>query len=360
MVVARRIDDGPISRLTDSLTGPPPFEPYVDGDVQVVPLAIAGIRRAALASHLTYIVPGLRRYAWGRARIPTARLYARIVAPLIARHARGATVIHAWGADLLGVATIRAARLCRAASVVTAFAHEGQYGTGPVDRLVYRTADRLVALLQTDANLYRRLGAPPGRVVVCGVASHGIRNGHDDAIRTQYAIDGPLVLFLGDRRPYKGHDLLLRAAAEVPEATFAFVGPGPALEQAEGRVLDVGAVDAEERNAWLGAADLLCLPSSGEILPSSILEGWSVGTPVLTSDIPALQELVESTGGGFTVPREPSLIARRLRELLAEPDHLRAAGAAGSAAWRKRYTPEAVAVRHAAMYEELTSQRGAT
>lgn len=357
-VVARRIDNGSLSNLTDSLTGPPSFEPFADGDVHVFPLAIRGLRRAALAPHLAYVAPGFRRFAWGRARIPAARLYGRVVAPLIARHARGAAVVHSWGADILGVAAIRAARLCRAASVVTPFAHEGHYGTGPVDRIVYRCADRVVALLEADASLYRRLGARHDRVIVCGVASQGVRNGHRDAIKSRWGIDGPLVLYLGDRRPYKGYDLLLRAAADVPEATFAFVGPGPALEWSDARVLDIGVVDVEERNAWLRAADLLCLPSSGEILPSSILEGWSVGTPALTSDIAPLEELVASTGGGFTVPRDAPLIARRIRELLASPDELLAAGAAGAAVWQCRYTPEAVAARHVAIYEHIASQGG--
>lgn len=352
-VAARRIDEGPITRLSDSLTGPAAFEPFVDGRVEVVPLDIPRIRRAALLPLLGYVVPGLRRYAWGGARIPSAYLYARVVAPLIARQARGADIVHAWSGDLLGLAAVRAARFCGAASAVTASIHPGEYGTGPVDMLVYSAVGRVVAQLEAEADAYRSLGVPSHKITVCGAASGGVsRNGHE-GLRSRYGIPGPMVLFVGRRPPHKGQDVLLDAANQVPEATFVFVGPGPPLEPRGGRVLDIGAVSDGERDAWIRAADLLCLPSSAESFGIVVLEAWSAETPVLTSDIAPLAELVRSTGGGFAVARDSTAIAELLRELLASPEQLRAAGAAGARAWRERYTPAVVAARHLEMYAEL-------
>ena len=359
-VLARRIDDGPATRLSDSLTGPPPFEPFEDGGVRVVPLDIAGARRVALAPLLTYVAPGFRRYAWGRARIPTARLYAKVVAPLIADQGRTASVIHTWGGDLLGLAGARAARLCGAASVVTPFAHPGQYGTGPVDVLAYRETDRVVALLDADAALYRALGVPAEQIAVCGVGSDGVVAGQGAEIRRRHHVDGPLVVFLGVRRPYKGFDLLLRAAPQVARAvantTFAFLGPGDSLpEYLDGaRIIDAGYVDEQERAGWLEAADLLCLPSEAEIFPVSVLEAWSVHTPVVVSDIPSLAELTASSGGGVAVPRDVQALASTLTSLLLDPERLDRLGEAGHSYWETGHTIDAIVRRYEALYATLT------
>jgi glycosyltransferase involved in cell wall biosynthesis len=168
-----------------------------------------------------------------------------------------------------------------------------------------------------------------------------------------------LVLYLGVRRPYKGFELLVeaarRVAAEAPQTTFAFVGPGPRLAatNTSARILDIGPVDDLGRAAWLDAADLLCLPSEGEIFPVSILEAWSLRKPVLTSDIPSLRELVGKAKGGLTVPRNSYAIAQAILDLLANPSRLAAMGESGHMFWAGRHTVRAVADWHERLYVSL-------
>ena len=358
-VLARRIDHGPTTTLEDSLRRLPAFAPFTDGGVRVEQLVIPLARRILLAPLVLQVTPVLRRWAYGRARCAAAWLYARSAAPLLARSFRGADVVHMWGSDLLAAAVQRAARRAGVPCVVTPFAHPGQWGDDPASAIAYRSADRVIALLQTEAETYRRLGAAKERVSVCGVCSPAVPAGHGDEIRRLFAIDGPLVLYLGVRRPYKGYDILLQAlphlAAAAPDVTVAFVGPGPRLPGcgAVPRVLDVGAVDDEDRARWLAAADLLCLPSAGEILPVSILEAWSVGTPVLTSDIPTLSELMAVSGGGRTTAREPRALAAAMTALLSDQAERRRLAQAGYAFWATGYTPEAVARWHASLYASL-------
>src|SRR5207302_8949700 len=68
-VLAHRIDDGPSTRLTDSLWPPPRFEPFLDGRVRVRPLRIPAAARALLLPLLSQVTPGLRRYAYGQTRV---------------------------------------------------------------------------------------------------------------------------------------------------------------------------------------------------------------------------------------------------------------------------------------------------
>jgi glycosyltransferase involved in cell wall biosynthesis len=148
-------------------------------------------------------------------------------------------------------------------------------------------------------------------------------------------------------------------AREQPDVTFAFVGPGPRLAATgtHPRILDIGSASARERAAWLDAADLLCLPSAGEIFPVSVLEAWSVGTPVLTSDLPTLTELVGGTGGGDTVRRDPQALAGAIVRLLGDTQRRHAMGEAGRRRWAERYTPRAVAVAHEQLYGQMIEGR---
>jgi glycosyltransferase involved in cell wall biosynthesis len=357
-VLAQRIDDGPHDRLNDSLRPPPSFEPFDDQGVRVEPLRVPVPRRALMAPLVSHVTPGLRRYAYGRSRVPAAALVARATAPVIAEHAREADIVHMWAGDLLASAAVEGGRLAGVPTVITPFAHRDQWGYDPASVRAYRRATFVLALLHEEAGFYRELGVAAEALRVSGVCSPGVEPGGGEAIRRGHGIEGPLVLFLGARRPYKGFDLLLGAApdvaAAVPGVTFAFAGPGPALENVPDgvRVIDAGLVPDDERAGWLEAADVLCLPSQAEIFPSSMLEAWSVGTPALTSDIPALRELIERSGGGATAPRERDSIGRVLSGLLSRPEELARMGEAGRAFWANGFTPERVARWHEDVYRE--------
>jgi glycosyltransferase involved in cell wall biosynthesis len=361
-VLAHRIDDAPHEALTDSLSPPPTFAPFQDDSVRVVPLQLSPGQRRRLLPMLALATPVLRRYAYGRLRVPLGALYARVAASAIVPEAQSADVVHMWAGDLLASAAVHAARESGAGAVVTPFAHRDQWGTDPASVAAYRAADRVIALVEDDARLYRELGVADDRLAVCGVCSPGVAGGGGDRLRRERGIEGPLVLFLGVRRPYKGHDLLLRAApavaARLPGVTFAFVGPGPPVDPPPGvRVIDAGEMSAEDRAPWLDAADILCLPSKAEIFPVSMLEAWSVRTPVLVSDIPPLLELIRASGGGEAVALRADALAESIIRMLGSPDQLAQYGESGYRFWSSHHTPEAVARRHEQVYVEAANSR---
>jgi phosphatidylinositol alpha-1,6-mannosyltransferase len=360
-VLAHRIDDGPHERLSDSLDPPPTFEPFYDGSVHVAPLHLPLVRRVAMWPLLGLAVPGLRRYAYGRPRVPAADLYARVAAPCMAQAVPAADIVHMWAGDLMASAAVRVARLLAAKAVITPFAHPGQWGTDPASARAYRSADRIFALLRADAAVYRELGVAEDRLRICGVCSPGVARGGGTRLRAERGISGGLVLFLGVRRAYKGHELLRQAAERLaerrPDLTFAFVGPGPTIDAAAGaHVIDAGMVDEDARAAWLEAADLVCLPSAFEIFPNTVLEAWSAGTPVLLSDIPPLRELVEQSGGGAVVARDPEALADAIVRLIDDRARLERMGAAGRARWASEYTPVAVAAAHERFYADAVGR----
>jgi glycosyltransferase involved in cell wall biosynthesis len=360
-VLALRIDDGPSSRVDEAFMRNPPFEAFDDGPVRVSPVSLSRARQAMLVPLVAQFAPVTRRFAYGRSRVATGWIYSRVVGRAIAGHLDGVDLLHAYVGDQLAWAAVAAARHAGIPVVITPFAHPGQWGEDPASARAYRAADRVVALLRDDAATYRRLGVADEAIRIIPVCSPGATAGVGERVRGRHGITGPLVVFLGSRRGYKGHDVLADAIPivlrERSDITFGFVGPGDPMALADGeRVIDAGRVSDEDKYDWLAAADLLCLPSLGEIFPVAILEAWSAGTPALVSDIPPLVELVTSVGAGRAAARSPEATAAAILDLLADPEELSAMGERGRSWWHAHATPAAVARQHAELYAELVPQ----
>jgi glycosyltransferase involved in cell wall biosynthesis len=353
-------DSGVEGRLAGLLRPYPPFSPYQDGAVMVRQIRIPASRMFLLGPSGLMVVRPFSRYAYTLpARSALARLYAAAVRTELRAGLESVEVVHMWGADVLGFATLKAARALGKPTVMTPFAHPGQHGDDRFSASCYRMADRVVGLLHCDAALYGQLGVAQARLRVLPVCSPGVPHGDLD-VRTAHDVLGPLVLFLAVRRHYKGLDVLLRAlsvlAERLPNATLAVAGPGePVVGKHPIRVIDLGQPNDDVAGAWIRAADVLCLPSMHEIFPVSFLEAWSAGTAVVGSDIQALDELIRRSGGGIPVRRDERELGALLGSLLADRKRCRSLGQAGREWWSANATPPQVVAEHAALYEDVLS-----
>ncbi|MHB0856230.1 MAG: glycosyltransferase [Anaerolineae bacterium] len=139
---------------------------------------------------------------------------------------------------------------------------------------------------------------------------------------------GPLVLFVGVLRYYKGLNYLLEAMQEVP-AQLVVVGDGPmgaawraqakALGIAE-RVAFLGRIDDDALPAYYGAADLFVLPACerSEAFGLVQVEAMSAGLPVVCTDVGTGTTYVNRHGeSGLVVPpRDPQALAGAIKRLL--------------------------------------------
>jgi glycosyltransferase involved in cell wall biosynthesis len=356
-VLAQQVEDKERRHLHEAYFGGR-FQPFAaDSGVCTDPLRLTAMERVR-------IVPLVGR-ALAR-RVPgfgcvkhEHRRYGEVVGEVFARKADRPDLLHVMNGGNFAAAGAHARRVLGVPLVVTPQAHPGQWDDDELSGAAYRQADLVIANGEADACIYEGLGVASDRLAIVPPCTAPLPSGGGDALRRARGLDGPLVLFLGVRRYYKGHDILLAAAPlvarDIPDAVIAFVGPGPALPAPpEGaRVLDVGPVDEDQKAAWLEAADVLTLPSGYESFGLAVAEAWSLGTPVVTSRAPALEELVQAAGGGRAVRREPRALAAALVELLRDPAGARALGAAGQAHWRAHHTPEATAARLLDLYQTL-------
>jgi glycosyltransferase involved in cell wall biosynthesis len=189
--------------------------------------------------------------------------------------------------------------------------------------------------------------------------------------------EGPVALFLGLLRPYKGLDVLLEAWRQTgargelaaPPAELWIVGMprmdmAPLYEAARAAERDGAGrvrflprfVRAAEIGAFMRRASLVVLPYR-EIDQSGVLfTALGAGTPLLLSDAGGFPE-VAATGAARTVPAgDPLALGESLVELLADPQALSDMTARAAEAVADRYSWEAVAGAHVRLYEQLLAR----
>ena len=179
--------------------------------------------------------------------------------------------------------------------------------------------------------------------------------------RTTSAVDSGTKRVVGVGRMVrrKGFDTLLDAwgllgrASTVVGPELVLVGDGPERSSLErqvrrsrlGRVTFTGALDEAGVLTQLHRADVFALPIrtrlgglDSEGLGLAALEASACGLPVVVGRSGGAPETVLPGRTGYVVdPDDPYELAVRLGELLADPEHARALGAAGRAFVAERY-----------------------
>ncbi len=176
--------------------------------------------------------------------------------------------------------------------------------------------------------------------------------------------DGPVVLFFGLLRPYKGLEVLLRAWREVG-------GNGRELWIVGMPRMDLTALLADapsgvrlvprfipdaELPAYFTRADLVVLPYLEADQSGVLFTALAFGKPLLLSDVGGFPE-VAATGAARTVPAgDSAALGEALRELLADPAALSVMAERARAAAAGPYSWDAIAKRTLALYNSLCVQ----
>jgi glycosyltransferase involved in cell wall biosynthesis len=230
-----------------------------------------------------------------------------------------------------GLAAAVIARLPTVATVQLIPDYEPDWSSRFQLRALARGVDRYIAVSRDiAAELSGRFRWPAEKidVVYNAVSLERFGSAAPQGLRSRLT-DGraaPLVLTPARLTEQKGHPVLLRAAAEVPEVVFALAGDGPlrAGLEAEADRLGVG-----ERVVFLGhrtdipdllaACDIFALPSLYEGSSLAVLEAMAAGRPVVSSSIGGTAELIEDGENGLLVPPgEVAPLVAALRRLIGD------------------------------------------
>jgi glycosyltransferase involved in cell wall biosynthesis len=181
--------------------------------------------------------------------------------------------------------------------------------------------------------------------------------------------EAPVVGSVGRLVEGKGYETFLEAAAivlkDIPEASFVLVGDGELADRlklsahrlgiSEHVILSGPRSDVED---LMTCMDLFVSSSLWEGLSTVILEAMASGLPVVATDIPGNQEILQHRSNGWLVPpSHPEAMAGTIIEALRRPS-VRQQYADQALRDVKAFSIGAVADEHEALYLRLAHHGG--
>ena len=172
-----------------------------------------------------------------------------------------------------------------------------------------------------------------------------------DELRARHGFTGPTLAFAGRLVPQKSIDVALRALAQLEGVALVLAGEGGETERMQALARELGVADrarflgAQPRATvfeLLAAADAALLSSSWENFPHVVVEALAVGTPVISTDVGGVGEIVRDGVNGLLVPiGDPDVLAAAIRRYLAD-DALQARLRAAAAGSIERFAPDVI------------------
>ncbi len=132
---------------------------------------------------------------------------------------------------------------------------------------------------------------------------------------------------VGTLSEHKGQALVIEALTQMPGARLLLVGTGEdearlrKLAQSSSvadRVHFLGSLDHDTMPLVLNAADAMVLPTANEGLANAWVEALACGTPLVTTDVGGVRELVRAPEAGVLVSRSVPDIVAGIERVLAQ------------------------------------------
>jgi glycosyltransferase involved in cell wall biosynthesis len=244
-----------------------------------------------------------------------------------------------------------------------------------------RHVDHLIALSQHEAHLLSELGIAPHRISVIpnavdlapyqptAVPLYGRSALRPDAPpHPVTSSPRPMLLFIGQLVPRKGYDLLARALptvlAAVPETNVVLVSHNRRDEAELQRLLAAGGtaervtlrgrVSESEKIALLRQAAVVVAPSRYEGFGIPLIEALAAGAPVVTTDVPAGNEVISHEHTGLLTPYgDVAALATAIIRLLTDRPLAQQLATSGQHAVFARYGTDQVAAALEALYWQM-------
>ncbi len=203
---------------------------------------------------------------------------------------------------------------------------------GRANRALVLSADLVVGVGPSSTLALIEAGLPPGRSVTIFNAVDARARRPAEDVRSELAAEGaPLVVTVGRYVEEKNQALLLDALSVLARrgrdlrALVVGYGPLEAALREQVRALGLDGTctvtgrrdDAED---LIAAADVVVLSSDSEALPVVLVEALALGTPVVSTDVGSVGDVVEDGVTGLLVPPgDAAALAAALERVLDEP-----------------------------------------
>jgi glycosyltransferase involved in cell wall biosynthesis len=281
---------------------------------------------------------------------------------------------HMFGSNLWGSLFGRLSGVPAVIAHEQTWSYEGQALRKFLDgHVIARLADAFVAVSERDRRRMIELeGVPPGKIVLLPnpyVPRNG-PGGPSVDVRAQFAIppDAPVVGTVAVLRPQKALHVLVDAfhllSERVPDARLVIGGHGPCGPELESRAAAHGIADRVHLTGWLEDVpaflrdvDVAAMSSDYEGSPLFALECMAHHTPLVSTDVGNIGEILGDGQGVRIVPRrDPAALAGALEALLRDPVKRRAQAELAASRLRP-YEIDNVVAEFADLYTRLVESR---
>jgi glycosyltransferase involved in cell wall biosynthesis len=236
-----------------------------------------------------------------------------------------------------------------------------------VARRLFGAMDAVIAHSRHGAGrLSEQIGLDPSRVRVIhhGAFDYLTRLPQEEPLPAELAeAEGPVILFFGLLRPYKGIDVLLEAFGSLQGAELWIVGnPRMAVEplrrlaeRAAGTVRFVPRFITDPQiPAYFRRADLVVLPYRDVEHSGVLYTALAFGKPMVLSAVGGFSELAREHGVARLVPAgDPAALAAALGELIEDDAARSELAAAAQRAAQGPFSWQRIGAQTLALYEEL-------
>lgn len=274
---------------------------------------------------------------------------------------------------------------------------QGAADTSPRPRIsveheIIQRVDRLIAQCPSERDeLIHDYGADPRKVslIPSAVDTRTFRPVPRDEARRRIGLDfsGPVIAYVGRMLPRKDIRNVIRALAALSELAVSEHEPGgrtrllivggetvdPDPDETpeigvlqrlatelgvRDRVIFTGKRQREELRDYYSASDVVVTTPWYEPFGLTPLEAMACGRPVVGSRVGGIAFTVVDGETGYLVPpRDPRVLAARLRELLSQPALMDQMGSAARERVEREFTWSEVARRTAGLYATLWESR---
>jgi glycosyltransferase involved in cell wall biosynthesis len=233
-------------------------------------------------------------------------------------------------------------------------------------RRVFGSMDAVIAHSEHGAERLRdAVGVEPDRLRVIhhGAFDYLTRLPEEKPLAPELeGAEGPVVLFFGLLRPYKGLDTLLQAFRRVAGAELWIVG-NPRMEveplrrlaaEAPGRVRFLTRfVEDAEIPAIFRRADVVVLPYRDAEHSGVLYTGLAFGKPLVLSAVGGFPEVAQRGTAQLVPPEDPAALTAALAALVGDEGARAELGAAAARAAAGPYSWDEAARQTLALYGEL-------
>jgi glycosyltransferase involved in cell wall biosynthesis len=154
------------------------------------------------------------------------------------------------------------------------------------------------------------------------------------AIRSKYQLkeEEIAIAIIGRLAPVKDHDFFFKVIEKLDQSTISktkifVVGDGELKEEINKRASDINDKLGEKRiilTSWINdidkfnaGMDIICLTSKNEGTPVSLIEAQASGTPVISTDVGGVQDIIDEGKTGFIIEKDNlDLYVTKLSEMI--------------------------------------------